>query len=125
MVLPNKWSNEVTAEVSAEKWARRLEYLANAAAWKAEADKLTAELRQEAIDAGATALVADGRKVATYRPIDKYAEASLRREHPEVTQHFMREKTVDVFDIELFVKVHPEIAEPYRVRAFKEVETAT
>ena len=65
-----------------------------------------------------TAALVGGQSVATYRPTSRYAEARIRADYPELTQHYMHEEPRDVFDIELFAKAYPDIAEQYRVRSF-------
>lgn len=116
MPLPDKYADEETAEIPEDLWNLYREYRHNAAAW----DKLAVELQARILETmgSATAALVAGAKVATYRPTSRYAAARIQAEYPELTRHYMYEVSRDMFDVELFAKAYPDIAERYRVRTF-------
>lgn len=120
MPLPDPNAEEATAEISQELRARHHYCVEQAKYWQKLADEAKEEILTAMGDAFAATV--DGEKVYTHRPKSNYAEARLRRDYPEVTQHYVREKVVEEFDVDLFAKVHPEIAQKYRVRSFNMVE---
>lgn len=120
MALPDKNADEPVAEIESELWKLYREYLANSMEWRKLADDLLKKIKEQVGDA--YAVVVDGEKVATYRPTAKYAEVALMRDFPDLTRHFVRSESRDVFDIQRFVRLHPEIAEKYKVRSFREVQ---
>lgn len=117
MALPDRWADEPLANVPDELWHRWCEYSKNAEEWQKLADQVRDEIQR--IVGPATAVVVDGHKVATYRPENRYAVSTLRRDYPQITDMYMYDKTVPTFNMELFAKAHPEIAEKYRVRSFR------
>ena len=119
MPLPDKHAGEPTAEIEPELWHVYHEYLRNAEAWRRLADEMLKKIKEQVGDA--YAVIVDGQKVATYRPTAKYAETSLINDYPDLTQHFIKEEPRKVFDINMFARLHPEIAEKYKVRSFREV----
>ena len=120
MPLPDRYENEPTIQLDPEKVNRWREARANAEAWQDIADKIKAELVGDLGDATAGKIGDD--KVITYRPSERYAEARIRQDHPDLVPHFMRTKTQEVFDMAAFRRSHPEIAEQYHVRQFRLVE---
>jgi plasmid stabilization system protein ParE len=122
MALIDKHKDEPTAELDRDLFTQYMEAENNAAAWKSVANRLREALEKQVGDAFAGTI--DGVKVVTHRPADNYAVARLQKEHPEIAQHYVRYETSAVFDIELFAKAHPEIANQYRVRSFRKVEQA-
>lgn len=120
MPLPDPNADEPVAEVDHGLWIRYQDAKSNAAQWDAIAKNLRAKLLEGKEDV--FALTFDGVKIATNRPTSKYAEARLQKDYPELTRHYRHTVTDEVFNLELFVKAHPEIAEAYRVRSFREVE---
>lgn len=117
MPMPDKHADEPTVELDPHKWALYEEYMRNAKAWMAEAVKLKAEIMADMGDA--TAALVAGQRVATYRAASNYAEAQLQKDYSALTVHYTHQVTKDVFDMELFAKAHPDIAEKYRVRQFR------
>lgn len=98
------WSDFVTARNKAEEWKRRAE-----------------ELRSTLITilGDAHAGLVAGRKVVSFRPRQQWAEAQLIQKYPDLTQHYMRPRVIEVFDLPAFILVHPDIAEEFRVRALR------
>jgi hypothetical protein len=119
MPLPDPHADEPGYEVPEDLWEERNKYLTYAAQWKKMADEITARIQQEM--GSATAVLVAGQKVATYRPSRRYAESQLQRDHPNLTQHYRHEVRTDVFDMELFAKAHPDIADQYVIRSFRVV----
>ena len=121
MPRPDPNADEATVELDENAWAIYLTYVANAEYWTNEAKQLKAKFIESM--GSATAALVGGAKVVTYRPSKKYAEAAMQKDHPNLTQHYRHTVQTEVFDVELFVRAHPEIAEQYRVRSFNKVET--
>jgi len=65
--------------------------------------------------------IINGRKVVTFRPQKRYAEAQLRARYPDLTQHYLTSKLVEILDVNRFGAAHPDILEQFQVRAFKAV----
>lgn len=117
MALPDKYENEETVEIPADLYASLLEAAAHADGWAKIRDGYKKRLQMLIGKANAGSV--DGVKVITYRPSNKWAEARIIKDHPDLAEHFMREVRREVFDIEAFRLRHPEIAEAYRVRQFR------
>lgn len=122
MSTPAPYADEPTQEIDRAIFARWQEARSNADAWAKEALRLRTHLESMLGDAFAATI--DGRKVLTYRPGQKYATAAIRRDFPDLTQHFMTTKLEEVLDMDRFLAAHAEIAERYRVRSFREVDSA-
>lgn len=119
MPLPDKHANEPVIEIDPDLFHKFGEAKVAVAAWTAEMERLKKLILAQAGDA--YALTVGGEKVLTHRPQVNYADARLRKDYPDLTEHFMTMKVETVFDVEAFAAHHPEIAEKYRVRALKEV----
>jgi len=119
---PAPYADEPTQEIDRAIFAKWQEARSNADAWMKEAQRLRAHLESMIGDSFAATI--DGIKVLTYRPGSKYATAAIRRDYPDLTQHFMTTRLVEELDVDRFLMVHPEIAEKYRVRSFREVDSA-
>lgn len=119
MPVPDQHVDEAKAEVSALLYAGWREAEENAKAW----DKVARERRQalEEVLGNASAGTIEGRVVVTYRPSDKWAVAALMKAYPDLTQHFMRPAPVrEELDLEAFRKAHPDVADQFRVRVFRD-----
>lgn len=119
MPLPDPHDGEPAVQLDpalVKKWTEARD---NAEAWQKIADELKAKLMAE-IGAAYAGLVGD-EKVITYRPSAKYAEARICKDHPDLAQHFMRDRLQRVFDMDAFALRHPEIATQYQVRQFRAV----
>lgn len=121
MALPDKHQDEPTVEVDANVYKLWVEAEHNAKQWKRIADGYRATLEQDIGDRFAATV--DGVKVVTYRPSEGYAGARIQKDYPDLTAHFVRHEMVSKFDVDLFARVHPEIAEQYRIRSFRQVES--
>lgn len=121
MPLPDPHAGEPTVEVSGDLLKLYEEALTNAKAWTDLANKYKGALVEQIGDAFAGTV--DGEKVVSHRPKEQYAIARLRKDYPDLTEHFMAWKTEQVFDLDKFKKAHPEIIEQYQVRAFNRLET--
>lgn len=118
MPIPDPHTNEPTIEADRALVVQYQQAAGNAAAWQAIADRLKAQMQEQIGDN--YALTLDGEKVFTYRPTRGYAEAQLRKQYPDLTQHFFRTEARQVFDMEAFAIRHSEIAEQFRIRSFRE-----
>jgi hypothetical protein len=110
-------AGEPTADLDPATYSAYMEAKANAKSWKAEAERLENMLNEQLGDAYAG--LVDGRKLVYHRPEKRFQAAQLQKDYPELTQHFLRLEYVNVFDVEAFAKLHPEIAEQYRTRSFR------
>ena len=116
MPLPDPHAGEMTAELPEDLWAAYEQGLASLKKWTDYVNELKSQLLKELGDAYAGTV--DGKKVVAHRPKDQYAITRLREDYPDLTEHFMKWKTEQVFDQTAFEVAHPEILEQYRVRAF-------
>lgn len=119
MALPDPHADELSVELDSDLIKLYRQAKVNAQGWKTEEDRLRKRIEESLGDAFAGTV--DGEKVVTYRATSGYAEARIRNDFPELVQHYMRPVTKDEFDMELFAKAHPEIAEKYRIRSFRNV----
>lgn len=119
MPVPDLWSTESTVEIDQDKYKLWLEARDAVKAWEAEAARLANEIAESL--QGATAGTIDGRKVCSYRPKNQWAVKRLQAEYPDLTRHFMKPRISDILDVEAFAVAHPDIAEQYRVREFREL----
>jgi hypothetical protein len=116
MPLPDPHAGELTVELDKDLWTRYEEGLATLKKWTDYVNELKALLLKQLGDAYAGTV--EGRKVVAHRPKDQYAIARLRKDYPDLTEHFMRWRTEQAFDEDAFAMAHPEILEQYKVRAF-------
>ena len=115
MPLPDPHAGEMTVEINRDTYKLYQEALAAVKAWTEELNRLKATLVAELGDAFAGTV--DGQKVVAHRPKDQYALTRLRQDYPDLTEHFMKWKTEQVFDVEAFGKQHAEVLDQYQVRA--------
>lgn len=116
MPLPDPHAKEPTVELERDLWQSYENALVALKKWTEYANELKARLVKELGDAYAGTV--DGRKVVAHRPKDQYAITRLRQDYPDLTEHFLRWRTEQVFDQDAFEVAHPEILEQYKVRAF-------
>ena len=119
MPVPDKHAEEPVVEIDKDYFKLWREAKDAAAAWEKEVTRLRALLEEQL--GRNTAGTIDGEKVLTWRPSATYAVARIREEFPDLTEHFMKHKMVKELDIEAFAAAHPDIAEQYRSRSFREV----
>lgn len=119
MPLPDPYANETTTELDPVTFSQYMEATDAVSKWQQEANRLKAMLIEQLGDAHAG--LVDGRKLVYYRPTDRWAEARMIKENPDLTQHYIRPKVIDVFDLDAFSSSHPEIVDRYRVRSFRSV----
>lgn len=117
MALPDPHENENTVEIPQAVWAAYIAARNNAEAWGEQAARYRSQI--EELMGSAPAGTVDGVKVVTYRPSARFAEFGIKRDYPELVQHFVREKVVEEFDVKAFVAAHPDLAEKYRSRSFR------
>lgn len=121
MPVPDQWSGETTTELDHDKYKLWQEAKAAVKAWQEEADRLMGELIGSLNDHDATAGTVDGQKVVGYRPKRQYAVKRLEEDYPDLVMHFQVPKITTVTNMEAFAVSHPEIADRYRVREFREL----
>lgn len=119
MPVPDRHADELTAEIDRDHFKAYREAKANADAWAKEANRLRGLL--EAQLGNAFAATIDGTKVLTYRPSNGYASTAIIKAYPDLVGRFMRQDVNYVLDTDAFARAHPEIAERYRIRSFREV----
>lgn len=121
MPLPDKHANEPVIVLDPDLFRHYQEAVQAEAGWA----KLRLFYRKQIEDllaaSNAFAAIVDDEKVITYRPTKSYAVEAMQRDYPELTKHYTHVVTKEVLDTELFAKAHPEIAEKYHVRSFREV----
>lgn len=113
------YANEPVVELDPVTFRAYIEAAQNADAWKKEADRLKKDLIETLGDAAAGLI--DGHKLVTYREQDRWAEAALIKDNPDLAQHYITVRYQDVFDMDKFRAHHPEIADKYRVRSFRSI----
>lgn len=119
MPLPDPHADEMTVELDEYLLRRYREAAVNADGWTKEAKRYRTMIEERL--GSAFAATVNGEKVITYRPTSGYASSQIQKDYPELTQHYMRPATGEEFDLDLFVKAHPEIAEQYRIRSFRNI----
>jgi hypothetical protein len=121
MPLPDKYADEPTVEVDKNLYDQWLHAKKASEAW----EKIAKGYRQALISniGEFAAATVNGVKVLSYRPSEAYAEKRMQEEFPDLTEHYTHEVTTKVFDVDLFVRAHPEIAEKFRVRTFREIQS--
>lgn len=117
MPVPGPHDKEPTAEIPGGLWRSYLEARRNREDWEAH-EKHYRE-RVEKLIGDASAGTVGGVKVVSYRPAEKWSVTGIRKEYPEIAQHFVVTQTVENFDISAFVAQHPDLAEPFRSRSFR------
>jgi len=113
----DQYENEPTTQISPDLWDQYQDALRAVAKWEQHLDLLKLKLKTELGDAHA-GMIGD-RKVVTYRPINTYSVAGIRRDYEELAQHFEHEVTRTEFDLAAFSAQHPDIADKYRTRQFR------
>lgn len=119
MTLPDKHADESTAEIDKGLWQLYLDARRAEEGWRKIAEGYREQIMQTL--GSSFAITVDGVKVATNRPGKNYATARLMADYPELTKHYMRHTMKEELDIELFASSHPDVAEQYRIRSFREV----
>lgn len=117
MPLPDPHADEPVVDLDKETYRLWLQAANNAGGWMKEAERLKKRLIDQIGDAYAG--IVDGKKVIYYRPADSWATARLVKENPDLAEHYMVPATGEVFDMDRFRRVHPDIAEKYRTRSFR------
>jgi hypothetical protein len=117
MPVPGKHDDEPRTEIQAELYEKWLDARDQAMSWGRLAadyrDQLEAQLGEN------TGGTIHGRLVVTYRGKERYAVASIVRDNPALTEHYMKTREIRELDIDTFAKVHQDIAEKYRIREFR------
>jgi hypothetical protein len=117
MGIPDPYLNEPTMEVDQDLYQEWVNAQKNASGWEREARRLRELLEKQG--AGAHALTVNRVKVITNRPQANYAAAAIKRDYPDLVEHFTKSVLKDEFQVNDFARAHPEIAEQYRVRSFR------
>lgn len=117
MPVPAKHADEPRTEIQADLYTKWLDARDQAMSW----GKLAADYRAQLEDQLGTNTggMINGKLVVTYRGKERYAVASIVRDHPALAEHYMRTREVHELDIESFARVHGDIAERYRIREFR------
>jgi hypothetical protein len=114
MPLPDPYA---TADVDPHTFSLYMEAMDALKQWDKVAKELRKEIENQIGDAHAG--LVDGRKLIYYRPSDRWAEARMIKDYPDLTQHYIKPKVEQVFDLDSFSSAHPDIVEKYRVRSFR------
>lgn len=118
MPLPDPHDGEPTVEVDETLYRSWREAESAAAQWEALAKERKAKLMETIGSAHAGTV--NGRTVVTYRPSQKWAEAALRKAFPDLVQHYMKTREVEVFDLETFRQAYPDIVAAFQIRTFRD-----
>jgi hypothetical protein len=113
MPLPDPHADEPTKELDPDILKLFWEAKEAEKAWAAEARRLHKRITEDLGDAHAGTV--NGVKVISYRPKDAYAGTRIQKEYPDLAQHFMEYRAE--FNAFAFAQAHPDLAEPFRVRA--------
>ncbi len=119
MPVPDKHADELTQEIGTHLYLRWQEARSAEKAWKEESERLRKEI--EAQLGTATAGTISGEKVVSYRPGEGYAWRRIMDDYPDLAEHFVVRRTVNELDVDRFAAAHPDIAEVYRIRSFREI----
>lgn len=111
------YASEPAVQIPPDLWDRYSKAVSAYNGWKAYLESLREEI--EAVIGDAHAAKVGDQKVITYRPIDTFSVAGIKRDYPEIAQHFVHEVTREEFDLAAFRKQHAEIAEKYQSRQFR------
>lgn len=117
MAVPGKHDDEPRTEIQGDLYADWMDARDQENRWKIRATELRAELQRQ-LGTNTGGLV-NGKLMVTYRYKETYAIAALIRDNPALTEHYMKEQTTSVLDIDTFALVHPEVAQRYRVRELR------
>lgn len=118
MPVPDKHVDEPVTEVPEGLYRQWLRAKASVKAWEEEAERLRKILEEALGDA--TAGTIDGVKVVTFRASTGYAWRRIMDDYPDLAEHFTQRKVVKELDMDRFAVAHPDIAEIYRIRSFRE-----
>jgi len=80
------------------------------------ADELKEWVKQALTMSGATVGTVAGVPVVTHRPTAKFAAARFVKDHRDIAQHYMVERTVRELAAEALVADHPILADRYQTR---------
>lgn len=119
MPLPDPYADEPTTELDPDYVKLWREAQAAEKAWEKEAARLRGILEEQLGDAHAGTV--NGEKVVTNRPQKNYAGQALRKAYPDLAEHFLKRVVTEEFQVNDFAHAHPDLAEPYRVRSFRNV----
>ena len=119
MPVPDRHEDEPAKEIDRDYYRLWREAKGNAVAWETEAKRLRRLLEEQLGDAFAATI--DGVKVLTYRPTATYATQAIIKDFPDLVRRFMRQEISEVLDVEAFRRAHPDVAERYRARSWREV----
>lgn len=117
MPVPGPHDKESTVEIPGGLWRSYLDARKSREDWEVH-EKFYRE-RIEKLLGDARAGTVGGVKVVSYRPADKWSGVGIRKEHPEIAEHFVVSRQVEEFDVAAFVAQHPDLAEPFRSRSFR------
>lgn len=85
--------------------------------WKAEYEKVKAEL--EEVMGDATIGTFDGSQVLTFRHEDRFRGTDFKKVYPDTYRTFVTNVTEKKFDVALFKASRPDLYEEFRVRSMK------
>lgn len=117
MPLPDPYANEPAIDLDETKVQLWLNAQDAADRWQEHADALKKELMESMGNAHAG--LVNGKKVITYRPSEKWATSRLIKDYPDVTRHYMVDRTRSELDINAMLNQHPDIVNQYQVRQFR------
>jgi hypothetical protein len=87
------------------------------AQWKKEKEIVKAQLAKLMGDAEVGLL--NGEKVLTYAREERFNTTEFRKQYPDMYKLYMKEKTVEQFDLEGFRLTRSELFEEFQVRSLR------
>ncbi len=111
-------ADEAKVEIDSDVYAQWMEVRAAIKEAQAVEAILRAKIEQQM--GKATAATIGGRTVITYRPSKSWDSKGLLRDYPELAEHFMTMEVTRKLDVYQFAAHHPEIANQYQTRTFRE-----
>jgi len=112
------YQNEPAVQIPPDLWDEYTTGVRAVQEWEAYLEIRRAKI-EELIGTAHAGMVGN-KKVVTYRPINKWSVGGIRRDYAEMAAHFEHEVTRVEFDLNAFRAQHPDIAEKYQTRQFRE-----
>ena len=110
--------NEPKKEINKDKYLLLLAIREAIAQAQVKEKELVAEIKEEMGEA--TAATVDGATVLTYRYKQGWSTSGLIRDYPELVEHYMTMNVKRELDMYQFAAHHPDIAQKYQTREFRE-----
>lgn len=111
-------ASKMDVDEYAELFAAHRQCLDNIEFWKKEAAKAAARIAA-LMGPDHTAALINGQEIFTFNYVDKMRVGDFKKEHPDLYEMYVRERTVTEFDIEGFKRARPDLYREYQSRAMR------